>query len=475
MSKKQKTAESKQTQTSSNTSSDMISDTLFTSKMYNVYKPYKRVIYVDRPANEPRSADLIRESWSYHSLYPSLRTFVPLLLMPVLAVIIDVAKMHIYNHFFFISLVLLVAFLPFYRVRVNHFIKDMTISLFILMYLFFFNYQYMLESYITFLSAHFVVHGIDFHLERRQYRGFKLVVYSFFPLAFLIYLNKTVPLMITLLFSLIFLLIMRSFVVVMQYEEGLIFRFGRLIRKLNPGFNFIIPLLDVVAAADKRIHTIEVPLQKVITKDNANVLIEVAIYYRIVDVSKTILSVATYELATINITLTALRSIVGSMEFDYLNTNREEINKRIRDSLVDYGHDWGIEFINAEIGRIRPIDENLLNALMTQIKAERTKRAIIIESEGRREVSIINADGIKRSYEIVAEGIAKAKVNLANGEAESIKIISEEAMRLLRGVALTIWELDTWKKLNSSEKTNVILPMDVKGLSNSLKGIEGQE
>lgn len=175
------------------------------------------------------------------------------------------------------------------------------------------------------------------------------------------------------------------------------------------------------------------------------------------------------------LTLTALRSIVGSMNFDYLNTNRKDINNKLRESLSDFGNEYGIEFLHAEIGRIKPIDNTLLGALTKQIIAERNKRSIIIESEGIKEVEIKKADGFKKSYEILAQGMAKATINLAEGKAKQVEIVSSEALKHIHGYALSLWELDLWKKMCSSKDTNVVLPLNVKGLVSCMKGIEGKK
>lgn len=265
----------------------------------------------------------------------------------------------------------------------------------------------------------------------------------------------------------------RAFVVIEQYEQGLVFRYGRFMRKLGPGVNFILPLIDVVGVVDMRIRSIDVPTQKVISSDNAVVGLDAIIYYCPVEAEKLILNVAQYEIATIKLSQTALRSIVGDMPFDALNSEREEINKRLNAALSSLGNKWGIEIIRAEIGRITPLSDSLRHALLWQVRAERLKRANILESEGMCESLIINAQGERQAIETIAQGRSKAQVNLAHGEAQGIGIVAAEAKKI-EGAALSIWEIGTWKALSSSKKASVVLPYRLNEFMACMKGIEGK-
>jgi regulator of protease activity HflC (stomatin/prohibitin superfamily) len=268
-------------------------------------------------------------------------------------------------------------------------------------------------------------------------------------------------------------IVSRSFVIIQQYEEGLVFRYGRFIRKLPPGVNFVLPLIDVVGVVDMRIRSIDVPRQKVISSDNAVVGLDAIIYYRPIEAEKLILNVAQYEIATIKLSQTALRSIVGDMQFDALNSERNEINGRLNKALAQLGNKWGIEIIRAEIGQIIPQSNSLRNALLWQVRAERLKRATILESEGMRDSLVINAQGARQAIETTAQGRAKAKVNLAQGEAQGIGIVSHEAKKI-EGSALSIWEIGTWKALSSSKNSNVVLPYNLNEFMACMKGIEGK-
>ncbi|MEW6529065.1 MAG: SPFH domain-containing protein [Candidatus Micrarchaeota archaeon] len=270
-----------------------------------------------------------------------------------------------------------------------------------------------------------------------------------------------------------FMLISRSFIVINQYEEGVKFRYGRYVGKLNPGINFLIPLIDTIKIIDMRIHSIDVPHQNVITKDNATVKIEAIIYYRIVDAEKVVLNIAQYESASIWRAQTSLRAIIGDMVFDSLNSEREYINQRLTNAIKGIGLAWGIEIISAEIGEVKVDSSSLFDALVKQVRAERLKRACILTSEGMRESAILNAQGIKQATETTAFGLSQAKINVAQGEAESIKLVSDSARSNLIGPALTLWELNMWKTISSNSNTTAVLPYDVTNWMNCMKGVEG--
>src|SRR3989338_1987419 len=269
-----------------------------------------------------------------------------------------------------------------------------------------------------------------------------------------------------------FTVIARSFIIIRQYEQGLKFRYGRYIAKLNPGINFIVPMLDVVAIVDMRIRTIAVPPQKVITKDNGIVKIDAVIYYRPLDAERLLLNIANYEIATIKLAQAYLRSVVGEVSFDELNSKREYINGKLREYLLKFVESWGMQVIAADISEVLPAIQSLSAALIKEVRAERIKRAVILESEGAKEAAIINASGERQATEAVASGTATAKVNVAKGEAEGIGIVAKEAKGITDN-ALSIWEINTWKVLSKSKSSTVLLPYNIREFIKCLKGIEG--
>ncbi|MCQ6253491.1 SPFH domain-containing protein [Methanocaldococcus sp.] len=202
-------------------------------------------------------------------------------------------------------------------------------------------------------------------------------------------------------------IIIKSIIIVNQYEGGLIFRLGRVIGKLKPGINIVIPFLDVPVKIDMRTMVIDIPPQEMITKDNAVVKVDAVVYYRVIDVERAILEVEDYEYAIINLAQTTLRAIIGSMELDEVLNKREYINSKLLEILDRETDPWGVKIEKVEVKEIDP-PEDIKNAMAQQMKAERLKRAAILEAEGEKQSRILKAEGIAESLRIEAEGQAKA-------------------------------------------------------------------
>ncbi|ENN95666.1 hypothetical protein J422_06638 [Methanocaldococcus villosus KIN24-T80] len=206
---------------------------------------------------------------------------------------------------------------------------------------------------------------------------------------------------------LVLIIITRSIVVVKQYEGGLIFRLGKVAGRLIPGINFIIPFIDVVQKVDLRTRVVDIPPQEMITKDNAVVRVDAVVYYRVIDVIKALLEVEDYEYAIINLAQTTLRAIIGSMELDEVLNKREYINSKLLEILDKETDPWGVRIEKVEVKEIDP-PQDIKEAMAQQMKAERLKRAKILEAEGEKQSRILKAQGIAESLKIEAEGKAKA-------------------------------------------------------------------
>nr|WP_048115585.1 SPFH domain-containing protein [Methanotorris formicicus] len=227
-----------------------------------------------------------------------------------------------------------------------------------------------------------------------------------------------------ILLGLIVLFILtKAIVIVKQYEGGLIFRLGKVIGKLRPGVNLIIPFFDIPVKVDLRTMVVDIPPQEMITKDNAAVRIDAVIYYRVVDVSKAILEVQNYEFAIINLAQTTLRAIIGNMELDEVLNKREFINSKLLDILDKETDVWGVKVEKVELREIEP-PQDIKDAMTQQMKAERLKRAAILEAEGEKQSRILKAEGVAESYRIEAEGQAKA-----------IKIVAKAAQQYFKDEA----------------------------------------
>ncbi len=197
-------------------------------------------------------------------------------------------------------------------------------------------------------------------------------------------------------------IIVKAIVIVNQYEGGLIFRLGKVVGKLKPGINIIIPFLDVPIKVDMRTRVTDIPPQEMITKDNAVVKVDAVVYYRVVDVERAILEVEDYEYAIINLAQTTLRAIIGSMELDEVLNKREYINSKLLEILDRETDAWGVKIEKVEVKEIDP-PEDIKNAMAQQMKAERLKRAAILKAEGIAESLRIEAEGKAKAIQIVAE------------------------------------------------------------------------
>ncbi|CAF30592.1 SPFH domain-containing protein [Methanococcus maripaludis] len=225
-------------------------------------------------------------------------------------------------------------------------------------------------------------------------------------------------------------LIIKSVIIVNQFELGLIFRLGKVRGRLNPGVNFIIPFIDVPIKVDVRTKVIDVPPQEMITRDNAGVRIDAVIYYRVMDVNRAILEVQNFQYAIINLAQTSLRAIIGSLELDDALNKREFINSQLLETLDRDTDAWGVKVEKVELREIEP-PTDIKNAMTQQMKAERLKRAAILEAEGEKQSKILKAQGTAESMKIEAEGQAKA-----------IQIVAESAQNYFKNEAQLYKALD---------------------------------
>ncbi|AHC52348.1 hypothetical protein SUSAZ_10980 [Sulfolobus acidocaldarius SUSAZ] len=196
---------------------------------------------------------------------------------------------------------------------------------------------------------------------------------------------------IVFLLIIIIILLSLSLRVIAEWQRAVILRLGRAIRVKGPGIITLIPFVDRPIVVDLRIVTVDVPAQTTVTKDNVTVTIDAVLYYKVIDPMKTILSVANYNYAVLNLAQTSLRDIIGQMELDEILVKREEINKRLQSILDEITEGWGIKVTQVTVRDIR-LSQELLSAIAEQAKAERIRRAKVISSEGERQAASILAD-----------------------------------------------------------------------------------
>ncbi|NKJ33516.1 SPFH domain-containing protein [Rhizobium sp. SG570] len=259
-------------------------------------------------------------------------------------------------------------------------------------------------------------------------------------------------------------------------------RFGRYIRTLEPGLNLIVPFIETIGV---RMNVMEqvlaVPTQEVITKDNASVSADAVAFFQVLNAAQAAYQVTNLESAILNLTKTNIRSVMGSMDLDELLSNRDAINERLLRVVDEAVEPWGIKVTRVEIKDIQP-PKDLVDAMGRQMKAEREKRAQILEAEGLRAAQILRAEGAKQSAVLQAEGQreaafrnAEARERLAEAEAKATRMVSEaiaegNVQAINYFVAQKYTEALTAIGSASNSKI-VLMPMEASSLIGSLGGI----
>ena len=201
----------------------------------------------------------------------------------------------------------------------------------------------------------------------------------------------------------LFLWALMGIKVIRPYQLACVERLGRYQRTVRPGLNFILPFLERLIKVDMREQVVDVPPQEVITKDNATVTVDAIIYYEVTDPVKVLYNVAQFRLATIKLAQTNLRNVVGDLSLDESLTSRERINTRLRDVLDEATDKWGAKVTRVELQRIEP-PSDVTEAMHRQMKAERERRAAVLEAEGFKQAAILKADGSRQARVLEATG-----------------------------------------------------------------------
>ncbi len=271
--------------------------------------------------------------------------------------------------------------------------------------------------------------------------------------------------------------------IVRQYEKGLVERFGRYTKTLEPGLNLIIPFVDRVIKVDMREQVVDVPPQEVITRDNVVVTVDAVVYFQPTDPVKLQYNVANFIVAATKLAQTNLRNIVGDLDLDGALTSRETINTQLRDILDDATDPWGTKVVRVEIQRIEP-PPDVTDAMHRQMKAERDRRAVILEAEGDKRSQILKAEGVREGAILRAQGEAQAirevaeatkfeKLTVAEGEALAIESVYAA---IHRGDPtpdlITIKYLEALQERADGKATKIFLPAETSGILGSLGAIK---
>jgi len=213
---------------------------------------------------------------------------------------------------------------------------------------------------------------------------------------------------------------------VKQYEKGLITRLGKYHAMAQSGLTFIMPFVDDMVRVDMREQVITVPPQKLITKDNVTVEVDAVVYYKVIDPVKSQYEVQDFGYACTTLAQTNLRNLIGDRTLDETLVARDMINTNLREVLDEATNNWGCKVTRVEVQKIEP-PRDITDAMSQQMKAEREKRAAVLEAEGIKQSQILQAEGIKQSEILKAEGDAQARITRANAEAEAVKLVSTAA------------------------------------------------
>ena len=269
---------------------------------------------------------------------------------------------------------------------------------------------------------------------------------------------------------------------VSQGYEYTVERFGEYTRTLRPGLHFIIPFFDAIGAKMNMMETVvDVPSQEVITKDNAMVRVDGVVFFQVLNAAQAAYEVNNLTRAILNLTMTNIRTVMGSMDLDELLSQRDTINAQLLHVVDDATGPWGVKVTRIEIKDISP-PKDLVDSMARQMKAEREKRALVLEAEGEKQAAILKANGEKQARILEAEGRkesafldAEARERLAQAEAKattdvSTAIASGDIQAINYFVATKY--VEALKEVASAPNQKVILmPLEASNVIGALAGI----
>ncbi len=270
--------------------------------------------------------------------------------------------------------------------------------------------------------------------------------------------------------------------IVQPYQQGLIERLGKYQRTVTSGLTLIVPFIERIVKVDIREQVVDIPPQSVITKDNVVVEVDAVVYYEVTDPVKVTYNVANFWMAVTKLAQTNLRNLVGDMALDESLTSRETINTQLREILDDATDKWGVKVSRVELQKIEP-PSDVMESMHRQMKAERERRAMILEAEGKKKSAVLEAEGVKQAAILGAEGDAEAikkvadaekyrQLTVAKGEAEAITTVYKAIHDgNPSNDLIAIKYLEALAKISTGQATKIFLPMETSGVLGSIAGI----
>ncbi len=278
------------------------------------------------------------------------------------------------------------------------------------------------------------------------------------------------------------LLVSRAVRTIPQGENWTVERFGRYTRTLTPGLKFMIPLIETVGSRLNMMETVlDIEGQEVITRDNAMVHADAIAFYQVIDAAQAAYEVRELERALTNLSMTNIRTVIGAMDLDDVLSNRDMINSKLLHVIDDAAHPWGVKVTRVEIKDLRP-PADIVEAMGRQMKAERLKRAEILQAEGEKQSAILKAEGLRESQIREAEGRrqaafldAEARERSAEAEAKATTMVSEA---IARGDVQALNYFVAQKYVESlrdiaaspNSKT-VLIPLEAAGIAGAVAGV----
>ncbi len=293
-----------------------------------------------------------------------------------------------------------------------------------------------------------------------------------------------IAILVIVIVAVVFITFAAGLKIVSQWEKGLVERFGKYERTVEPGLRLIVPFIERIKRVDMREQVVDVPPQEVITKDNVVVTVDAVVYYQATDPVKLKYNVANFMLAATKLAQTNLRNIIGDLQLDEALTSRDVINEGLR-AILDQATDvWGTRVVRVEIQRIDP-PPDVTEAMHRQMKAERIRRAVVTEAEGDKRSAILRAEGTKQSRILEAEGQAQAIKEVATAEKFQLLTVAEgegQAIERVFGAIhsgdptpdlIAIRYLEALQGIADGKATKLFLPMEFSGILGALGAIKG--